>query len=210
MTAEIRTSHLLVNGVRYFRGNATAVSLGDYGRKKTPIFGMNYLEVYGNAGLVGVDLSVQVELEFEQGKLQEAMGGVSLAFAGNQTAGVSATTAKSEEWNLSLVQLAMSLRAAESNVLDEEDEDDFERLGKKARIVSQVWVVVEAEQAKKIKGAASVKATAAPGGVIVTGEGGVEGTTRTLLTLSEGSTFAYLLAKRKPNSYFTTDQHGPA
>jgi hypothetical protein len=209
MTAKIRNSHLVVNGVHYFRGNASAISLGDFGRKKSPVFGANYLEVYDNAGLIDVDLSVRLELGIDQDSLREAMGELTVALA-DQGASLSASHSKADNWNLSLVQLAMNLSQVEANVLDEEDEDDFARLGKKARVVYQVWVVVEAEHARIIHSATNLKATVQRGGVVVSGETGANRQSETLVTLSEGSTFAYLLARRKGNSHFTTDQHGPS
>ena len=36
------------NGINYFRGGAEEVDLGDYGEKREPVFGANYLSVYKN------------------------------------------------------------------------------------------------------------------------------------------------------------------
>lgn len=207
MSIEIHDSYLKVNGIHYFRGNASAISLGDFGRKKQPVFGTNYLEVYDNAGLVDVDLEAKLVLDVDQKQLRKAMGKATVAFAGqNASANIEGT--KEKEWNLSLIQLAMSLSDIESNVLDEEDEEDFKRLGTKARVAYQVWIVLEAEYAKKVKSAGNLKATVSKGGAVINGEVGADGQRETLIKLSEGSTFAYLLAKRKDNSHFTTDQHG--
>lgn len=209
MSVEIRDSYLKVNGIRYFRGNASVISLGDFGRKKQPVFRTNYLEVYDNAGLVDVDLEAKLILDVDQEELRKAMGSVTVAFA-EQNASANLEGTKEKKWNLSLIQLAMSLSDIESNVLDQEDEEDFKRLGTKARVAYQVWIVLEAEYAKKVKSAGNLKATVLPGGAVINGELGANGQRETLVKLSKGSTFAYLLAKRKENSHFTTDQHGPS
>ena len=208
MSISVGEAYIEVNGVNYFRGNASAISLGDYGRKKAPVFGVNFLEVYNNAGLADVPVEAKVEVEFEQEALRKVLGKGNVVFTQNHQAGVEFSAEAQNNVKLHLVQLAISLKQVEANVLDTEDEEDFQRLGPKARVVYQVWIVMEAEQAKAIKLATNLRATAIQGGVVISGELGGEISSKKFVRLSAGSTFAYLLAKRKPNSFFTTDQQG--
>jgi hypothetical protein len=69
----------------------------------------------------------------------------------------------------------------------------MDREGRDARVVSDVWVVMEAELAETFSTAASVSAKAEGTDITVKASGGVGGSST--VKLSEGTTFAYALMK---------------
>jgi hypothetical protein len=167
-TATVHDSHLVYGGVCYFRGHASAVRLGSYGRKKKPLFGMNFLEVDGNLEL-GMSLrpAVVVDLDTQRSTKGHAAAGVTVVGA-PVSADADATWEGFQSRKLKLVQFCLTLGAVRDAVrADGPARDcllDNKRTG---RVAFEVWVVMEASEAARFTAGGAVNAgvTAAPASV---------------------------------------------
>lgn len=217
MSAIVRRNHLNVHGVGYFRGNASAVSLGAFGRKRTPLVGVNYLEVQGLIDLDGRQLNpaVVVDIDVTRSARADVMAGLEVVNA-PVGADVEGVWNMINERHLKLVQFCMplgELRTALRNTPDalaylEDNPNTF-------RAVHQIWVVMEASEATKFEagGSAKVFVDVSNNVLKIKPEGGVGGGGLSEIVLSENSTYAYLLCRaRYENGHWmdlTTDQVGP-
>jgi hypothetical protein len=196
-TATIRDNHILYNGVRYFRANSEEVELGSYGEKRTPLFGANYLEVYKNlpfeklevedAVIAGIDFSHTTEHDFSAKGNLEVLG-----ISGKVSAGQTYSKLRSGE--LSLLKLSVK-RGAMVDAINASPNarETIDSLGNDARVAHQIFVVMEAKLAEQMASATRFGVSASKGDLTLELDGGVKSSGTTTVTLSEGSTFAYLL-----------------
>ncbi len=202
MATHITDNYFKFGTLKYFRGNAHLVEIGTYGEKKDPIgpkayvdpenkvkrehlvnrvskgqpVGINWnqttqadLEVNGSIKVFGLNVSVAATYDYKKVK-----------------------TANLKVYNLSIAEgplktmLNQDADGARQYLADE---------GNDGRIVSEVWVVMEAELAEHFDTSGSLTVAVKAADLNVTAKGGKHGTQT--ITLSAGTTFAYKLHKVK-------------
>ena len=196
-TATVRDNHLLYNGICYFRANSEEVELGSYGEKRTPVFGANYLEIYKNlpfeklqveeAVIVGIDFSHTTEHDFST-KANLEIVGVSGKLSGSQT------YSKLRSGELKLVKLSVKRGDMVDAINAAPDvRSKLDSLGNDARVAHQIFVVVEAKLAEEMASSTGFGVSATKGDITLELNGNAKSSGHSKVTLSEGSTFAYLL-----------------
>ncbi|BET67812.1 hypothetical protein ASA1KI_27300 [Opitutales bacterium ASA1] len=192
------------NNRKYFRGNAENVELCSYGEKKDPIGPNAYLDVENRIQreLVAPKVKALGTVAIDWAQVSKVDGGAkgqvnAFGVKGERAAETSIGVA--EKGNYKLVGFAVD--AGPLRVLLNTEADGarnfLEREGNDGRIVSEIWVVMEAEysSAFSISASYSVSASVVGVGLDITASGTSAGTKK--ITLSAGSTFAYLLHKVK-------------
>jgi hypothetical protein len=193
--AVIKDNHLKFGGKSYFRAGAESVELGSYGEKKTPIAKANYLEVQGHvtrdklkvrtATIVDIDFKQSTEKDFKANVLAGAVGG-----------SVDTAYKRLDKGELKLVKFEVELVDMKKALNDSPVvRDNLDKYGGDARVCHQIFVVLEASIATKISSSTSLSAAATNGNLTVTAKATVKNEKDTTVTLSKGTTFAYLLAK---------------
>jgi hypothetical protein len=204
MTVKITDSKFVYSGKSYFRGGCEDVNLVSFGEKKTPIGKPNYLYVAGtvtpaNLGKVKVTVSGPYSIEWEKFSDSDVNVGIKYLTAVGGQVGFSRSAAKSAK----LVLMKLSLGSiALTNLLNKHANiarNHMKEEGNDARIVSDCWMVMEAELASKITSGGKVSVSAplgASGFTLDVGAGG-SSTTTSRVQIPENTCFAYLLAKVK-------------
>jgi hypothetical protein len=193
--AVIKDNHLKFNGKSYFRAGSESVELGSYGEKKTPIAKANYLEVQGHvarpklevrtATIVDIDFKQSTEKDFKANVLAGAVGG-----------SVDTAYKRLDKGELKLVKFEVELVDMKKALNDSPIvRDNLDKYGGDARVCHQIFVVLEASIATKISSSTSLAVAGTTGGLTVTAKGKTKDEKDTTVTLSKGTTFAYLLAK---------------
>ncbi|AOW12677.1 hypothetical protein LPB72_16770 [Hydrogenophaga crassostreae] len=198
------TNHYFKFGIhKYFRGSAHELELGHYGQKKDPIGAKAWLAPHDKIKPVHmkgrVKVNTRTRIDWNEVSSVELQTGGALTYYGINFNGAKsfshahAKSAKLELISLSidegpLIAMINADRPARNQMADE---------GKDARIVSEVWVVVEAELAEHFKtygsSSAGVEIKAVKGDAQLTVSGGTRGSQS--IVLSKGTTFAYRLHK---------------
>lgn len=197
------TEHYFEFGVhKYFRGNAHLVEIGTYGEKKDPIGVKAYLDPQNKVKrehLEGrVDKGQPVSVNFSQTTQAELeVNGPVKVFGLNLNVAATYNYSKTQSANLRVYNLSIpegKLQAmlnndatGARNYLADEGSD--------GRIVSEVWVVMEAELAEHFDTSGAIMVTENGVDLNITAKGGTQGTQT--ITLSAGTTFAYKLHKVK-------------
>jgi len=196
---KVAENRVTVNGIKYYRGNALAVSIGDYGEKDTPVFGQNYLQVKSRINLNGVKVtSKPVSIDFS--------GTSSADFGANVTAwikGVKTTLTGSQA--ISKIQsgaLALLMLQTRINDLKKAANESSRVLNnlkdyKSERIVSEVLMVIDAETSTTITNSTDVKLTGAKASAELNLSVKIDSTKTTNVTFHPGTCFAYMLVKPK-------------
>lgn len=197
------TEHCFEFGaMKYFRGNAHLVEIGTYGEKKDPIGAKAYLDTEGTVKReylaprvdkgrpVGVAWEQTTKAELEVNGLVPVFG-LNISVAGTYDHG-EVKAADLKLFNLSIAEtpLKQMLNNDAVNV-----RKFFAAQGNSARIVSEVWVVMEAELAEHFNTSGAIMVGVKGVDMNVTAKGGKHGTQT--ITLSKGSVFAYKLHKVK-------------
>lgn len=204
MVAKITKSKFVFSGKSYFRGGCEDINLVTFGEKKTPIGKPNYLLVAGtisaqNLSHANVKVSGPYPIEWE--KFADSDVNVNIDYVGVASGDLDFNRKKAESANLVLMKLSLGTIALKNllnnhaavarNYLKEEGND--------ARIVSDVWLVMEAKLASRIEtgGSISVSAPLGTSGFTLEVGGGTSSTTSTKVQIPENTCFAYLLNKVK-------------
>jgi hypothetical protein len=197
---KIKDSYFKYGGVKYFRGKSENVQLGSYGEKKTPAGKPNYLAIEKNiktqhldsakvkvAGPFNIDWSKQSK------KHVEATGG--LKFFKNSGGTAALTHKKAKQAKLKLMKFFIHEGAMKTTLNKQADgaRSYLKKEGKDGRVVTEVWVVMEAKLANSISNAGSVSASSGNNGIKIK----ARGETTETITLAPGTTFAYLMHKVK-------------
>ncbi len=195
----VKENHLTFGGVRYFRGQAEEVELGSIGEKRTPITGQNYLEVKDRipprkfdavkSTVVDIDFSRTSSSAFDTA-VSVIVKGVPVNFSG------AATFNKLRSGELKLVKFSVSnneMKRAANN--SPRRLNDLINWGNDARIAHQVFVVMEASLANSFDNNATVDLSVGTDGLEGTVSGNMKTGGATTVQISEGTGFAYLLAK---------------
>jgi hypothetical protein len=205
----LTTSYFKFSSIRYFRGKAENVSLGSYGPKKEPITSTNYLSVDGRitASLLDSKAKIQVAKPVEVHWNQYTKATVEadkkvMAFGIRAEKAHEVGFVDLDTANLRLVKLYSDNGNMKATLNASKGAINSLRInGSDGRVVSELWVVMEADLASFFAAAGSieVKASGSPGGVKVKANESKSVATSKSYTieLSPGSTFAYLLVKVK-------------
>lgn len=188
---------------KYFRGNAHLVEICTYGEKKDPIGDEAYIDpqnIVKREYLVGrVTKGMTASVNWSQTSQADVeVNGTVKVFGVGINAATSYSYSKVKSANVKLFNLYINegplqtmlntdASGARKYMADE---------GSDARIVSEVWVVMEATLAEHFETSGSI-AISVPmaGGLNVTAKGGTQGTQT--ITLSAGSVFAFKMHKVK-------------
>lgn len=186
-------NHLTFGGVKYFRGKAESVMPGDQGEIKRPVFGQNYLSIQDNlpANKLKVDKVTITTIDFAKSKKGDVTGGLNaVAWSGSADAAWDAL----KEGTLKLVKFEMTLGALRDAYNDAPQArgrlDDY---GSDARVAHEIFVVMSAKYASAFNNSGTIAASKAGGKLSLS----VNASGSTTVTVSAGSTYAYLLADPK-------------
>lgn len=196
----VKNNHLHFNGANYFRGKSENIVLGSYGEKRRPIFGVNRLEVeeHIDPNLFDIREPATATIDFSTTRKGDFTEGLDGTFKGvDFDISIRQMWDRFQSGNLVLVKFAVDLGPLKRAVNRDRRAIAFlKRLAKsRARIVSEVWVVTSAQLAEKLNRAQSIKASGKRGKIHIQVAGTASQDVTTNLTLSKGTTFAYLLAR---------------
>jgi len=202
MATNITEHYFEFGPLKYFRGNAHILKLATYGEKKDPVGAKAYLDPESTVG--AEHLASRVEkgkpVGVEWGRTTKAeleANGPIPVFGLNLNVSTNLGYEKVKTADLKLFNLSI----AEDPLKKLLNEDAvnvrkyFAGEGKDARIVSEVWVVMEAKLAEHFDTSGAVAVSVKGADLNVTAKGGTQGTQT--ITLSKGSVFAYKLHKVK-------------
>lgn len=204
MTIKISDSKFVYSGKSYFRAGCEDVNLGAYGEKKTPLGKAPYLYVEdtvpaANLGKVSVTQGGPYIIEWENYSDKDVNVGIKYLTAAGGQLGFSRKAAASA--NLVLIKLSVASNALETllNKHAGKARQNMKDEGDDARIVSDVWIVMEAELASRVTtgGSLSVSAPLGTTGFTLDVGGSSSSTTSSKVQIPANSCFAYLLAKVK-------------
>jgi hypothetical protein len=195
----VHENHLTFGGVAYFRGHAEEVEIGSIGEKRTPLTKQNYLEVKDHIPVpkIGVAKATAVEIDFTKTTktafntvVSAIIKGVPVKLNGD------ATFDKLRSGELKLVKFSVETSDMVKAANDAPRAlDELIGWGNDARIAHEVFVVMDASLSNvfdndiRVDLSAGVKGMKAKVGVGTSGAGSTE------VELSQGTCFAYLLAR---------------
>lgn len=205
MGAPVTKHYFEHNGRKYFRGNAENVEIGSYGEKKDPIGPDAYLAVQNKvkhehlAGRVKGLGAVSVAWDQAKKADVEANGSVQVfGLLGGERA-VAGSFADLSKGKCKVVGFAID--EGPLRVMLNTDADGARNYladeGGDGRIASEIWVVMEAELSESFGASASYTVSANVAGVGLNVNASANGKGSKTITLSKGSTFAYMLHKVK-------------
>jgi len=206
---DVKTAYFKYGAIKYFRGKAENVELGSYGQKKEPITSTNYLAVqsritadnlkaYANPRTV-----TKVTVDWSKYSKTDVEAGVSLKyFVYNGSTSVSGSYEKFKSAKLKLVKIVIDEGPMITTLNHAGTARDYmKQEGGDARVVAEVWVAMDAQLAEhfvnstvfELSGGGSAEAIKVTGKLQV----GSTGSGSQTITISKGTTFAYLLMKVK-------------
>jgi hypothetical protein len=189
-------------GQRFFRGKATDVALGSYGQKKTPLGSPTYLAIEksipaASIAKVPVKVTGPIAVDWSKVSQTDVEGGVNYLKKGGGKGSLKVELAKSAK----LVLVKFSIAEGDlKDLLNKHATDARSAMkseGGDARIVSEVYVAMEAELASTVTTGGSVTASGSSSGLEVEVKASTSSTTSTKVVLPPDTTFAYLLHKVK-------------
>lgn len=192
----VHNNHLTLNGIQYFRGGAESVFLGSYGEKKTPLFGQNYLEVQGDIppAQLAVIGTTTVDIGFT--KTTAADLKVNLSVAGGYSGSVDTAVNDLKQGTLKLVKFEMRLADVLSAINATPNlAGTLKKYGNDARVAHHMFVIMSATLAHTFTTATRTTFSKSGGRLQIAANGGVSTSGSSSVTLSPGTTFAYLLCK---------------
>lgn len=204
MTINITDSKFVYSGKSYFRGGCEDINLVSFGEKKTPFLKAPYLYVAGTVtaeklGKVNVTVSGPYSIEWEKFSDSDVNVGIKYLTAAGGQVGFSRNAAKSA--NLVLMKLSLVTNPLKTLLNDYANvaRNFLKEEGNDARIVSDAWIVMEAQLASKVTtgGSVSVSAPLGTSGFTLEVGGSTSSTTSTKVQIPENTCFAYLLNKVK-------------
>jgi hypothetical protein len=190
-------------GNRYFRRNSSSLSVGAYGRKKTPLTQANYLEVDGHLNYDFLDGKLKqdphVTIDWSRTTQSDIGADVTSYFDVGGVKG-SFNRESALQAKLMLMRFHVDTNPLE-NILNNNAHVVRRKMkedGNDARICSSVYVVITASLAKRFSSAAdlTVEATTAQG-LKITAKGGSVWSGEEAIVLGAGTVFAYGLHKVK-------------
>lgn len=201
--AVVKNRCLVFNGKRYFRAGSEDIVLGSYGVKRRPLRRANYLEKYGNMTdqyLSKVE-SVPVDIDFDRSANFRLGSSVSVPGLGSISEDRAASMMRSAE--LKLVKVSAIPKDVVETVNKDRELFDYMTSGRRRRlkrIAFQIFTVVTAELSEQMDGTFSIDASGKIEGIDVSlgSGGGISQSSN--VSLSKGTTFAYMLFQPAWNS----------
>ena len=204
MATKITENYFEFGNQKYFRGNAHLVQIGTYGEKKDPIGARAYLDPQSKVQTEHLESHVQTGTvaTVDWGQTTKAaveVNGLLKFFGLNGKIDTNGTYEKVKNAHLKLANFFI-LEGPLTSMLNTNADGARHYLadeGNDGRIVSEVWVVLEAELAEHFGAYASSSLSAEAKGaeLEITVTGGKYGSQT--ITLSQGMAFAYKLYKVK-------------
>jgi hypothetical protein len=199
--AKIRDNHFHLNGVNYFRGHADAVQFGDVGEKKTPSTQENYLAVQESVPRNKLKIERATQIDIHALALASSDIGASIAVPGLGSLGASTLARQLEDQTLSLVKLETLPKDIVAAANDSPDViAELIRVGNAGRLVHQVFVILEMKTALNFTRSTRFDVSGTVKSWTIAGTGGSGSASRTVVSITPGTTFAYLLLKPKWNA----------
>lgn len=207
---EIKSHFFKFSNIKYFRDKAENVELGSYGEKKDPIGALAYLSVQnrirGDALAAYAKVRVIPPISIDWAKYKktdvEANGLVKYFTLGSKVS-IGATWEKLKTAKMQLLKLVID-EGPLTNTLNNHTTGALNFLrdeGGDGRVVHEVWVVLDATLATHFTNSTvfEVKGTGSVEVVDVTAKlsAGSTGSGSQTISLSKGTTFAYLMMKVK-------------
>jgi len=202
MSTKITDDYFEFGVNKYFRGNAHLVEMATYGQKKDPIGPKAYIDPQNKVDRqklanrvtkgqpVGIDWSETKQTDLE-------VNGPIKVFGVNLSAAASYSYEKVRSADLQVYNLSIS-EGPLKTMLNTDADSARKYLadeGNDGRIVSEVWVVMDAVLAEHFDTSSSLSVAASGADLNVTAKGGKQGSQT--ITLAAGTTFAYKLHKVK-------------
>lgn len=192
--ATVREDHFHFEGVDYFRGHAAAVQLGDVGRKWRSTGGQSHLAAPVRLPREALPLARVTRIDLRGALVRGSDIAVCITVAEVGSLGASTVARLLADETLCLVKL----EAAPRDMVDAADasagvRDVLSRSGSAARLVHQVFVILEAALAKDLSQAQRWLLSGTRDECTLTGIG-ADGQ-RSVVVLKAGATFAYLLLR---------------
>jgi hypothetical protein len=196
----VKDNHVKFFGSNYFVGNAPTVSVGSYGEKATPLFGVNKLEVKARVPAPKLDGKVRVAGPFSLDAKQSSKSNFDQAVSGSiKVVGISISQGNVYEelvdQHLKFVQVYVD-EVPMKNALNDAPNalDNLRDYGNDARIAHSLLVITEAEFASSFTSGTSYDISADAAGVVsITASGGSVVKGKDKITLAPGTCLAYLL-----------------
>lgn len=192
------------NGVNYFRAKSENIRLVSYGDKKTPVGQANYLAVQNNItgenlAKVGTSVSGPFTIDWSKVSKVDAEGGGSLKYFMKGGGKASFSHSKAESAHLKLVKFSINEGPLKTLLNNHATgaRNFLKGEGNSGRVVSEVWVVMEAELASEVTTSGSVSGNASAQGIEVKFKAGGSRTATSKIVIAPDTTFAYLLHKVK-------------
>lgn len=196
--AKVKDNHFHLNGVNYFRGHAESVQLGDAGEKKTPATQENYLAVQESVPRVKLDIERATQIDIHSADFGGSDISVGITIPGLGTLDAGSVARQLKDQTLSLVKLEILPK----NIVGAANDSpavitELIRAGNGARLVHQAFVILEMKTALNFTRSSRFDVTGTVKSWTVTASGGTSSASRTTVTITPGTTFAYLLLKLK-------------
>lgn len=204
MATKIAEHYFEYGTLKYFRGNAHLVEIGSYGEKKDPIGPQAYLDPQAKVKSEHLESRVKcgvpVKIDWNEVSKAGLEAQADLKFFGlGKKGAVSFNHQKAKDAKLELVNLVINELPLEAMLNHDADgaRNYLAEEGNDGRIVSEVWIVVDAELGQHFAayGESSASVQAFGSSLEVTVTGGKHGAQT--VTPSAGSTFAYKFHKVK-------------
>jgi len=194
--ARVHASHFHLDGVDYFRGHAQAVQFGDVGEKKSAGTQENYLAVQQSVPRSQLKIQRATQIDLHGVALHGSDIGASITIPGVGSLGPATLARQLEDQALALVRLEtlpqdIVAAAYESPAVNTE----LARAGHAGRLVHQAFVILEMKTALNLT--RSIRFDVSGSGLAWAITGTASGGSRTVVTITPATTFAYLLLKPK-------------
>ena len=195
--AKVLDNHFHLNGVNYFRGHADAVQFGDVGEKKTPITQENYLAVQGSVPRNRLRIERATQIDIHAVSFGSSDIGASITIPDVGSFGPGTLARQLQDQTLTLVKLETLPKDIVAAANESPDViAELIRAGHAGRLVHQAFVILEMKTALNFTRSTRFEVSGSVKSWAVTATGGTGGS-RTVVTITPGTTFAYLLLKPK-------------
>ena len=194
--AKVRSSHFHFNGVAYFRGHAEAVQLGDVGQKKTPGTQDDYLAVQESVPRHQLTIERATQIDIHSVAISGSDIGASITIPGVGVLGAATLARQLEDQALSLVKLECWPKDIVAAANDTPAViSALIHAGHKGRLVHQAFVILEMKTALNFTRSTRFEVSGIDRSWAITGT--TSSGSRSVVTITPGTTFAYLLLKPK-------------
>ena len=193
IAATVCVGHFHLHGIDYFRSHANAVQLGDVGEKQMPGDQEPHLAVRASLPCHELKIESATQIELHGIAISGSDIGASLAIPGVGRLSAGSVARQLEDQALGLVKLGASPQAmvAAANRAPEVIAE-LVRAGANGRLVHEVFVILEMKTALNFtRGTAFEVSGSGESWTVIATTGG----SRCVVTLTPGTTFAYLLLK---------------